>query len=116
MQGFINDMVGNTYAPTVVEGSNEATVASKLGKAKSVVVHENNHDNTKLVDTGLKSNNILGARIVEEKEGWFYGWADTYDVWNDYSYTPTKENELGRSYKFKGDNSIFKPIKTNLPP
>ena len=73
MQGFINDMAGNTNAPTMVEGSNKTTAASKLGKAKPVVVHENNHGNTKLADTGLKSNNILGAHIVEEKEGWFYG-------------------------------------------
>ena len=69
VQGFINDMVGNT---TVVESSNKATPASKLGKAKPVVVYENNHGNTKLAKPGLKSNNILGAHIVEEKEGWFY--------------------------------------------
>ena len=73
VQGFINDMVGNTNIPTVVKSSNEATVASKLGKAEPVVVHENNHGNTKLADTRLKSNNILGAHIVEEKEGWDYG-------------------------------------------
>ena len=28
-----------------------------MGKAKPVVIHENNHGNTKLVDPGLKSNN-----------------------------------------------------------
>ena len=50
VQGFINDMVGNT-------------------------------------------NIILGVHIVEETEGWFYGWADTYDEWNNYYYTPTEENE-----------------------
>ena len=65
-------MVGNTNVPTVVESSNKATLASKLGKAKPVVVHENNHGNTKLTKPRLKSNNILGAHIVEEKEGWFY--------------------------------------------
>ena len=69
VQGFINDMVGNTIVPTVFESSNKATAGSELGKAKSVVVHENNHGNTKLANTGLKSNNILGAHIVEEKEG-----------------------------------------------
>ena len=71
MQGFVNDMVDNTNVPTVVKSGNKVTAASKLGKAKPVIVHENNHGNTKLVDTGLKSNNILGAQIVEEKEGWF---------------------------------------------
>ena len=58
-QGFINGMISNTDAPTVVEGNSEATAASKLGKVKPVVVHENNHGNTKLANTGLKSNNIL---------------------------------------------------------
>ena len=69
VQGFITDMVGNTNVPTVVESDNKATAASKLGQAKPVVVHKNNHGNTKLTDTGLKSNNILGVHIVEEKEG-----------------------------------------------
>ena len=73
VQGFINDMVGNTNIPTVTEISNEATAARKMGKAKPVVVHENNYGNTKLADTGLKFNNIFGAHIVEEKEGWFCG-------------------------------------------
>ena len=77
-------MVGNTNVPTVVECINEATKASKLGKAKPVVVHEINHGNTKLTNTGLKSNNILGAQILEEKEGWVYEWADTHDDWNNY--------------------------------
>ena len=111
---FINNMVSETShtdAPNVVEDNNESTAVSKLGKAKPVVVHENNNDAMKLADTGLKPNNTLGAYIVEEKEGWFYEWADKYDVWNDYSYTFTKENELGNSYAFTDDNSIFKLTK-----
>ena len=66
----------------------------------------------KLADTGLKSHNTLGAHIVEEKEGWFYEWVDKYGAWNDYSYTPTKENEPGSSHTFTGDDSIFKLTKT----
>ena len=73
VKGFTNDMVGNTNVSSVVESSNKATAVSKLGKAKTITVHENNHGNTKLADTELKSNNILGAHIAEEKEGWFYG-------------------------------------------
>ena len=61
VQGFINNMVGKTNVPTMVDSSNKATTACKLGKAKLVVVHENNHNNTKLANTELKSNNILGA-------------------------------------------------------
>ena len=68
VQGFINNRVGNTNVPTVVENGNEATAVSKLGKDKPVVVHENNHGNTKLTDTELKANNILGAHIVEERK------------------------------------------------
>ena len=79
VQGFINDMVGNINVLTVVKSSNKATATRKLGTAKSVIVQENNHDNTKLADTGLKSNNILGAHIVEENQGRFYGWAVIYD-------------------------------------
>ena len=60
----------------------------------------------------MKSNNTLGAHVVEEKEEWCYKWADNYDVWNDYSYTPTNEDEPGSSHTFTGNNSIFKLTKT----
>ena len=56
VQGFINDMVSenrNTDAPTTVKDNNETTAASKSGKAKPVVVHENSNSNMKLADTGL---------------------------------------------------------------
>ena len=59
--------------PTMVEDNNKKTTVNKLGKAKPVVVHENNNGAMKLTDTGLKSDNILGAHIVKEEEGWFYG-------------------------------------------
>ena len=72
MQGFINDMVGNMNTATVVENNNKTIMVSKSGKAKPVVLHENNHGNTKLTNTELESNNTLGAHIVEEKELWFY--------------------------------------------
>ena len=114
VERLLNDMVSETShmdAPTVVEDNNKTTTVSKLGKAKPAVVHENNNGAMELADTGLKSNNILGAHVVEEKEEWFYEWNDKYDVWNDYSYTPTKENEPGSSHTFTGDNSIFKLTK-----
>ena len=66
----------------------------------------------KLADTGLNSNSTLGAHIVEEKERWFCELADKYDVWNDYSYKPTKENEPGSLHTFTDDDSIFKFTKT----
>ena len=115
VEGFINDMVleiSHMDVSAVVKDNNETNATSKLEKEKPVVVYENKNGVTKLADTGLKSNNTLGAHIVEEKEGWFYKWANKYDVWNDYSYKPTKENEPGSSYKFTGDNSILKLTNT----
>ena len=114
VEGLIIDMFLETShmdAPTVVKDNNETTAVSKLGKANPVVVHKNNNGAMKLADTRLKSNNTLGAHIVDEKEGSFYKWADNYDVWNGYSYAPTKENEPGTSHIFMGDNSIFKLTK-----
>ena len=64
VQGFVNDMVGNTNVPTMVESGNKVTAASKLGKAKPAVVHDNIYGNTKLTDTELKSSNILGATNI----------------------------------------------------
>ena len=98
VEGFINDMVSESSyleAPTMAKGSNETTAESEMGKLKPVVVHEHNNDGMKRADTGLEPNNILGARVLEEKEEWLYQWADNYDVWNNDSYTPTKGNEMG---------------------
>ena len=115
VEGFINDMVSESSylgASTLAKRNNETTTVSKLGKAKPVVVHENNNGAMKLADTGLKSNNTLGAHVVEEKEEQLYKWADNYDMWNDYFYIPTKENEPESSHMFTGDKSIFKLTKT----
>ena len=70
-QGFINNMVDNTNTTTVVENNNKMTTNSKLKKVEPVVVHENNHGAMKLAEIGMKSNNTLGAHIVEEKKGGF---------------------------------------------
>ena len=51
MQGFINNMVDNTNTATVVENNNKTTTISKSGKAKPIVVHENNNGAMKLADT-----------------------------------------------------------------
>ena len=128
VQGFINNMVGNTNVPTVVKSGNKAAYTEQdeindlnkdllhlrngLGDNINNTNNKNNHDNTNLVDTELKSINILGAHIVEEKEGCFYGWADTYDEWNNYYHNPAEENEPGSSHTFTGDDSIFELTKT----
>ena len=64
-QEFTDNMVGNADASTVIRGILEVPAASKLGKAKPVVVHENNCSNTKLTNTELESNNTHVAHIVE---------------------------------------------------
>ena len=50
--------------------------------------------------------------VLEEKEEWFYQWADNYDVWNNDSYTPTKSTEMRGSHTFIGDTGIFNLTKT----
>ena len=114
-EGFINDMVSEKShmdAPTVVKDNDKTTAVNESGNAKYIIVHENKNGAVNLANTGLKSNNTLGAHIVEEKEVSFYQWADKYDVWNDYSYTPTKENGPGSSHTFTNDNSMFNLTKT----
>ena len=49
---------------------------------------------------------------MEEKEEWFYRWANMYDEWKNYYYTPTEENKSGSSHTFTGDDSIFNLTKT----
>ena len=127
IQGVTNDMIGNTNVPTTVHSSNKATYTEQdeLTDVNEDLRHlhyglennindddnKNSHDNTTLADNGLKSNNTIGAHIVEEKEGWFYEWADTYDEWNSCDYTCTEENEPGSLHTFTGDNNIFKITK-----
>ena len=41
------------------------------------IAHKHNND-VEWVNTELEPNSIL-----EEKEEWFYQWADKYDVWNN---------------------------------
>ena len=91
-------MFDNTNTATVVKNNDKTNTSSKLKKAKPVVVHENNNGSMKLAEAGMESNNTLGAHIMEEKEGWFYGQADKYDVWNDYSHTSTNEKEPSSSH------------------
>ena len=111
-QGLINNMFDNTNTATVVDNNIKTTTSNKAKKVKPIVVHENNNDAMNLAEAGMESNNTLGAHIVEEMEEWFYGWADKYDVWNNYSHISTNENEPSSSHTFTGNNSIFKLTKT----
>ena len=66
------------------------------------------NDVTIPVNNVLKSNNTIGARIVEGKEESIYDWVDTYDEWNGYYHTPTEKDESGSSHTFTDDNNISK--------
>ena len=81
-------MVGNTNVPTIVHNSKAATYTEQdgindlngdlrhlrygLGDNINDDNNKNSHDNTNITDNGLKSNNTIGAHIVEEKKRWFY--------------------------------------------
>ena len=68
-QGFINNVFDNKNTTTVVDNDNKTTTSNKIKKAKPIIVYENNNGAMKLVETGLESNHILDAHIVEEIEG-----------------------------------------------
>ena len=108
----ITNMFDNMNTATVVNTNNKTTTSNEASKAKPIVVHENNNSAMKLAEAGMEPNNTLGAHIMEEKEGWFYWWADKYNVWNNYSHTSNNENEPGSSHTFTGNNSVFKLTKT----
>ena len=126
LQGFINDIVDN-ITPTTAHNSIKATyteydVINGLNEDLRHLRYwlednindngnKNRHENTNPADNGLKSNNTICAHIVEEKEGWFYEWADTNDERNNYYHIPTEKNEAGSSHTFTGDNNIFKLTK-----
>ena len=72
----------------------------------------NNNGAMKLAEAGMESNHTLGAHILEENKELFYGWADKYDVCNNYSHVSTNENDPSSSHTFTGNNSILKLNKT----
>ena len=64
----------------------------------------------KQVNNELEPNSVL-----EEKEEWFYLWANNYDGWNNNPSVPTNRNEIGNSHTFYSDTSVFSPLtKPNI--
>ena len=86
VQEFINDMVDTTIS-TTAHNSNEAIYTEQdeindlnedlrhlrygLGDNINDDENKNSHNNTNPTNNGFKSNNTIGAHIVEEKKGWF---------------------------------------------
>ena len=87
MQGFITNMVGNTNVPTVVKSGNKATymeqneindlnedllfLHNELGDNINDANNKNNHDNTNLANTGLKSNKTLVPTSWKKRKNGF---------------------------------------------
>ena len=90
----------------------ETTDDNEMGDLKPTAIDEDTNGNVEHANNVLEPNSILGARILEEKEEWFYQQADNYDVWNNDSYKPTKGNEMGGSYTFTSDTDVFSLTKT----
>ena len=98
VEWFINNIFPKQsylQAPTIVEDSNKTTNRHKMGDLDPTAVEENNNNSVERGNTVLEVNNILGARILEEKEEWFYWCANNYDLWNSDSYSPKKVMEMG---------------------
>ena len=49
--------------------------------------------------------------ILEEEEDGFHQWADQYDQWDNTSYTPVEEDDVGGSHTFNVDNHVFNVTK-----
>ena len=50
----------------------------------------------------------------EEEEDRFHQWADQYDQWDNTSYTPVDEDDVGGSHTFNVDNHAFDITKIKL--
>ena len=117
VEGFISDMLPKSsylQAPTIVKDSNETTNGNEMGDLKPTAVDENNNDSVEHAITVLEANSILVAHVLEEKEKWFYQWADNYNVGNSDSYSFKKGIEMGGSHTFTGDTDVSTLPKPNI--
>ena len=51
--------------------------------------------------------------ILEEEEDDFHQWADQYDQWDNTSYTPGEEDDMGGFHTFNVDNHVLTSQKSN---
>ena len=83
VKGFINDMLPKSsrlQAPTIVKDNNKTTNRNKIGDLDPTAVDNKDNDSVERANTVLKTNNILDAHVIEEKEEWLYQCAINYDV------------------------------------
>ena len=55
-------------APTIVKDDNKTTNRNEIGDLDPTAVDNNNNNSVERANTVLKTNNILGAYVMEEKE------------------------------------------------
>ena len=71
VEEFISNMLHKSSylkAPTIDEDSNETTDGNEMGDLKPTDVNKNNNDSVECANIVLEPNNILGVRVLEEKE------------------------------------------------
>ena len=49
--------------------------------------------------------------IILKEENGFHQWAEQYDQWDNTSYTPVDEDDVGGSHAFNVDNNVFNITK-----
>ena len=54
---------------------------------------------------------LVPNTILEEEEDGFHQWADQYDQWDNTSYTPMEEDDVGGFHTFNVDNRVFNITK-----
>ena len=75
MEKFINDMLlklSHLQAPTIVKNNNETTNRNAIRDLDPTAVEDNDNNSVEHANTVFKTNNILGARVMEEKKELFY--------------------------------------------
>ena len=54
---------------------------------------------------------LVPSIIIEEEEDVFHQWSDQYDQWDNTSYLPVNEDDVGGSHTFNVDNPVFNLTK-----
>ena len=115
VEGLISDMLPKSsylQGSTIVKDNNETTNGNEMGDLQPTAVDKNNKDSFERANTVLEADNILGAHVLEEKQEWFYQWADNYDVRNSDSHSTMNRIEMGGSHIFTSNIDVFNLIKT----
>ena len=90
VEGFINDMLSKSsrlQAPTIIRDNNKTININKIEDLDPTAVDDNDNNSVEHANTVLKTNNILGTHVMEEKEEWLYQCPNNYMMYG--IVTPT---------------------------